>query len=261
VRARAAVADIPAIPIEAAAAEGVPALAVGNFSWNWIYERYADADGDPRWRDAAEAYAAGYARADLLLRLPFHEEMSAFPRREDVPVVAGPGRARRAEIAAALDGPAGATWVLLSFGTLAWPEAALRRLEALEDFVFLSVRPLEWRRRNFRAVDRNRFPFSDVLASADLVLTKPGFGIVSECVVNAKPVVCVERHDFAEAEVLAAALRRHARCVFVPQAALYAGDLADAFRLALVAPAPPEAVAAGGAQVAARRIAQLAGLE
>ncbi len=249
--------DIPGIPLEAAAAEGLPRVAVGNFSWNWIYR--SDPAAGPEGREAAARYEAAYARADLLLRLPFHEPMDAFPRKRDVPVVAEPGRPRRGELAARLGLPAAATWVLLSFSSLAWDREALRAAARTEGCVFLSVRPLAWRAPRFFAVDRRDVPFADVLASCDAVVSKPGFGIVSECAVNRKPMVYVERDDFAEAAVLETAIRRHLRHARLTQARLYAGDLGAALAAALASPEPAERVPAGGAEQAARCLLEAAG--
>ena len=251
-RAAAVVCDIPAIPIEAARAAGIPALAAGNFSWNWIYEHLALSD--PAWEPAAAAFREGYAGCDLLLRMPFHEPMSAFPRIEDIPVVATPGRDRRDEIAARTGCDPALRWVLLSFSTLHWDDAALRRLGAMEDHAFFTVRPLEWRAPGFHALDRHEFPFCDALASCDAVLTKPGFGIVSECVVNRKPVVYAERPEWPETAPLVDGIRRFGRGAPLTMERLYAGDLRAALDAALAAPPPPGTAPAGGAAIAARRI-------
>lgn len=253
---RLVVADIPGLPLRAADAVGVPRVACGNFSWNWIYESYATTD--PRWTPYAAMYREDYAHAQLLLRQPFHEPMDAFAHIEDLPVLARPGRNRRDEMASALGLDPHKTWVLLSFSRLDWDEAVLTRLERLEDFLFLSVPPLGWPgRRNLHTVDRTRFPFSDVLASSDVVLTKPGFGIVSEVVATGKPVVYALREQWPESAVLEEALRRHARAVPITLDALYRGDLAGALHAALIAPAPREVIAGGGDLMAARRLIEM----
>ncbi|MEM7394088.1 MAG: glycosyl transferase, partial [Verrucomicrobiota bacterium] len=38
------VVDVPALPLRAAREVGVPALAVSNFTWDWIYEPFLDED-------------------------------------------------------------------------------------------------------------------------------------------------------------------------------------------------------------------------
>ncbi len=257
IRAAAVVCDIPALPIEAAAAAGLPALAMGNFSWNWIYEHLARAT--PAWTPVAKAFRRGYSSCDLLLRMPFHEPMDAFPRIEDIPVVAEPGRNRREEIASRTGCDPSARWVLLSFSTLHWDAAALRRLSAMEGHEFFTVRPLEWKAPRFHAVDRDEFPFCDVLASSDAVLTKPGFGIVSECVVNGVPLVHAGRPEWPETGPLVEGIRRYGRGAPLTTDRLYAGDIREALDEALGSPPPPERAPSGGAETAARRIRDFMG--
>ena len=251
------VADIPSIPLEAAAEAGLPAVAVGNFSWDWIYAPFAERD--PRWLRVINLFEQGYRQARLLLKLPFSPAMPVFARHVDIPLLAKPGRDRRAELAAATGADPARRWVLLSFTTLGWSEDALRRVEALETVEFFAVKPLDWPgRRNIHAVDRRRFGFSDVLASADAVVTKPGFGILSDCVANAKPIIYAEREDFIEYPLLERELKRFLPNVHIPAADLYAGRLGEALTAIETAPPPPETLPGGGAEQAADLLAKLA---
>lgn len=251
------VCDIPSIPIEAARAEGLPVVAVGNFAWDWIYEEFVARV--PAWAQAVQAFRAGYAQADVLLRLPFAEPMAAFPRHENIPLVATPGVSRRDEIAAAYHIDAAKPWVLLSFTTLDWDDASLRRVEALSDYVFLTVLPLGWDAVNFCSINRHDFSFSDVIATSDIVVSKPGYGILSECVVNDKPLVYAERENFREYPVLEAALKRHLRFRHIPAAELYAGRLETHLEAARVASPAVESITGGGDVIAARRMLNMAG--
>ncbi|MGD9780736.1 MAG: hypothetical protein AB7V14_01135 [Kiritimatiellia bacterium] len=244
------VADIPSIPLEAAAEAGIPAVAVGNFSWDWIYAPFAVRD--PRWRPVIRAFEEGYRQAKLLLKLPFSPAMSVFPKRVDVPLLAKPGRSRREELAERTGADPGKRWVLLSFTTLDWNEAALREAETLEDFEFFTVKPLDWPgRKNIHSIDRMKTGFSDVLASSDVVVTKPGYGILSDCVANAKPIVYAEREDFIEYPLLERELKRYLKNVHLPAAELYAGRLGGALKAIESAPAPLETLPGGGAGKAA----------
>lgn len=251
------VADIPSIPIEAAAEAGVPAVAVGNFSWDWIYAPFAVRD--PRWRSVVRTFEMGYRQAKLLLKLPFSPAMSVFPKRVDLPLLAKPGRARRKELAARTGADEAKRWVLLSFTSLDWSAAALRAVESLGDFEFFTVKPLDWAgRRNVHSVDRQAIGFSDVLASCDAVVTKPGYGILSDCVANAKPIVYAEREDFIEYPLLERELKRYLKNVHLPAADLYAGRLGEALKAIESAPAPRETLPGGGAEKAAEILMGLA---
>ena len=251
-RAAVVVCDIPSIPIEAAHAAGVPVVAVGNFGWDWIYEDFARRD--PRWQPVVDMIAEGYGKADLLLRLPFAEPMAAFQRAEDLPLLARPGRPRRDELARACGARTDALWSLLSFTSLDWNDEALDMLAALDHVEFFTVKPLTWQRPNIHAVDRVEFSYADVMASVDVVVTKPGFGVMSECIVNNKPMIYTERTDFREYEVLVASIKRFLRHVHLPGSKLYRGELGEALHAIRSAPPPPERLGAGGDQIAAERI-------
>lgn len=249
---RAVVCDIPAIPLAAARACGVPAIAVGNFAWDWIYEAFAASD--PGWRPVIDHFQNGYAQCDLLLRLPFAEPMAAFPLKRDIGVPARPGAPRRAEIARCTGADPAKRWVLLSFTSLDWSPDALKRVRALRDWEFFTVRPLAWSGPNLHALNRREVAYSDALASCDAVLTKPGFGVLAECAVNDKPMIYVERSDFREYPVLEAAVRRHFRHVHLPADRLYRGELRAALEAIESAPPAREPVPAGGDRAAADAI-------
>lgn len=250
--ARLVVADIPAIPLEAAGRAGIPAVAVGNFSWDWIYSAYGNQDS--RWIPVSRCFAEGYARADLLLRLPFHAGMDVFSRIEDVPVVASPGRSRRSEMAEVTGACVDLRWILLSFTALEWGQEALRNVSRIQGCEFFTVRPLEWAGWNIHAIDREVIPFSDVVASVDAVLSKPGYGILSDCLANRKPLVYAERTDFGEYPILEAAIRRYLRHVHIPAERLYRGELSEALDAVGRSDEARETMPLGGDAVAALRL-------
>ena len=249
------VADIPALPIESAAMIGIPRLAVGNFAWDWIYSDFL-ARG-PRWKPIVNILREEYSKTDLLLRLPFCGDMNAFPSIEDIPLVASPGMGRREEIAKLCGCDLGKKWILLSFTALDWGEDALARVEQIRDCEFLTVRPLMWHRSNIHPVDREQVPFSDVIASVDAVVSKPGFGILSDCIVNRKPLIYADRSDFLEYSVLEASIRRYLRHVHIAAADLYRGNLRESLERLWESPEPAETLPRGGDAIAAHRIAAL----
>jgi hypothetical protein len=207
----------------------------------------------------ARCFAEGYRKASLLLRLPFCEPMDVFRRREDIPLVSTTGMDRRREISALHGCDAGRKWILLSFTTLDWNGEALARVEGLRDYEFFTVRPLVWERTRIHAVDRGRIRFSDLVASVDCVVSKPGFGIVSDCVVNGKPLIYADRSYFREYGILEASIKRYLRNLHVPVETLYSGDLRDVLERIWTQPPPAESAPMGGAAIAAHRILEMLG--
>jgi hypothetical protein len=248
------VVDIPATPIEAAASIGIPRVAVGNFSWDWIYSEFMDQD--PGWKPIVDMFGEQYAKTDLLLRLPFCDSMQAFPHVEDIPLVSSPGKCRRSEIADRMQCDPDKKWILLSFTTLEWSEQALGCVERLTEYEFFTVDPLRWERGNIHPIDRSQMPFSDVLASTDAVISKPGFGILSDCIANKKPLIYADRSNFLEYPILVAAIEKYIKHVHIPTAKLYRGDLEESLHALWTTPDPPEKLPLGGDRIAANRIAQ-----
>ncbi len=246
------VADIPAIPLAAARQANVTAVATGNFGWDWIYSDFIQ--HDPRWKIYIEKFSAVYQQTDLLLRQPFAEPMSAFPKVIDLPLLAKPGRNRRAELAEHTGADSAKKWILISFTTLNLGRPALEKISQLGAYEFLTVEPLYWPDSGIHCIDRSVCSFADALASVDLVITKPGFGIVSECIANAKPIIYTDRKDFLEYPLLVEGIKHHCQHAFIASSDLYSGNLAPAIEAIQTAPLPTQTMPRGGAEIAAELI-------
>jgi L-arabinokinase len=252
-RIDAVVCDIPAIPLEAAARLGIPRIAAGNFSWDWIYSEFIALD--KRWQSVVDAFRKAYAKTDLLLRLPFYGDMSVFPNIEDIPLVASPGREHRDKIADETGCDRNKKWILLSFTSLDWNEEALARVGGIDGCEFFTVLPLAWKRKNIHVLDGKQVTFSDVVASVDAVISKPGFGILSDCMVNRKPLIYAERKNFLEYPILEVAVRKYLRHFHIPAEQLYRGDLRESLDHIGNCPEPQSYPEQGGDLIAAARIA------
>jgi L-arabinokinase len=251
------VADIPALPLAAAQRAGIPNIAIGNFSWDWIYEAYVPQN--PRWKFFAEKFRSVYAQTDLLLRLPFAPPMKQFPVIRDVPLLASPGTARREQLAALSGADLKKPWVLLSFTALDLDFQALEKIRAQEAYEFFCVRPLEFPGSCIHSIDRHSICFADSLASCDIVISKPGFGLVSECIVNRKPLIYADRGDFVEYPYLVEGIETCLRNVHLPAERLYAGDFFQALEEIKAAPEPSGQLASGGAEMIAQELIRAGG--
>lgn len=246
------VADIPAIPLAAAQRAGIPNIAVGNFGWDWIYADFAR--HDPQWQIFADAFRTVYEQTDLLLRLPFSEPMAAFPHPIDLPLLSRPGTDRRATLAKKTGADPAKKWVLLSFTSLNLDAPALATVGQLDEYEFFSAEPLAWPGTGIHCIRRSTASFADILASIDVVVTKPGFGIVSESIANERPIIYTERDHFREYEVLVESIETYCRNVFIPGRELYAGDLSRALKCVQETAPPPLDMPRGGAELAAQQI-------
>lgn len=246
------VADIPAIPLLAAQSVGIPNVATSNFGWDWIYSEFTTQD--PRWQFFINRFSNAYKKTDLLLRQPFAEAMTAFPNQIDLPLMADPGTSCRSKIAKATNANPNKPWVLLSFTSLNLDEQARQKISTLTTHEFFTVEPLEWPNTNIHCLKRSLACFADILASCDIIITKPGFGIVSECIANDKPIIYSDRKNFLEYPILVEAIKTYCQHGFISNTDLYAGNLNQALSEIKNAPPPTKEIERNGAHIAAEQI-------
>jgi hypothetical protein len=245
-------ADIPHLAFAAASAAAVPALGLANFSWDWIYRRLAHPH--PELAEAADHCAAAYRSCELLLQLPFAGDLSAFPRREPIALVARrPGVTREeARRRLALDDR---PTVLASFGGLGLADfrLALDRLERYRFIVSEETAAAKVRTVRVSDLDAMGLRYIDLIAAVDVVLSKPGYGIVSDCIAARTRFLYTDRGDFAEYQVMVREMPNYLPVAHVTHEELAAGRLVAALDRVLGAqwPAAPDL---GGAETAAERL-------
>jgi L-arabinokinase len=237
--------DIPPLAFAAAERAGVPSVAIGNFTWDWIYSIYPAFE-----RVAPEVMPAirrAYATATRALRLPLHGGFQPMAGRVvDIPFIARRSTRDRGETRRRL-GIAGDRPVLLpSFGGhgVNLPLEALRRSER-----FTIIEPVR--------EPPHGLLYQDLVAAADVVVSKPGYGIVSECVANATALLYTSRGRFVEYDLFVEQMPRIVRCRHLSQEDLLAGHWAEAIEALLAQPAAPGVPAVNGAAVAADYIVRM----
>jgi UDP-N-acetylglucosamine:LPS N-acetylglucosamine transferase len=92
------------------------------------------------------------------------------------------------------------------------------------------------------------------VAAADVVVSKPGYGIVSECLANGTALLYTSRGRFVEYDVFVEQMPRILRCRYLSQEDLRAGRWAPAVRALADQPPPPDRPRIDGADVAAGKI-------
>ena len=260
------VGDVPPLAFAAAARTCVSSVALANFTWDWIYGDY------PRFERLAPGVIGvirgAYARTTRALRLPLHggfEPMAAVT--EDIPLVARRSTHGRETVRHALDIDDDAVVVLASFGGYGLP-LPYREIARASRFTLVvtdhetgpedidASGPLC--RYAIKELAARDLHYPDLVAAADVVVSKPGYGIVSECIVNGAALLYTARGRFIEHDMLVAEMPRVLRCRYVPREDLLTGPWDDAVDALLRQPPPPERLLANGAEVAADAIIAMA---
>jgi hypothetical protein len=270
---RLAIGDIPPLAFAAARAADVPAVALGNFTWDWIYEGYRKwiPDGS-RFIDEIRA---AYAGADIALRLPMHGGFGMFRRIVDLPFIARRTSRNPDDVRRALNLPIRTPVVLLSFGGYGLASIDLGRIATLRDYVVVATADVGANRRadqphasdggslpaNVKMIDEQRLyanglRYEDIVAAVDVVVTKPGYGIISECIANDTALLYTSRGHFVEYDVLVREMPRFLRCGFIANEDLLAGNWQGALDRVLALPAAQKRANVGGAEHAATIIAE-----
>ena len=103
----------------------------------------------------------------------------------------------------------------------------------------------------------NGLRYEDLVAACDVVATKPGYGIIAECIANQTAIMYTSRGRFAEYPVLVDQMPRYLRCRYLDHDDLFAGRWRGVLDRIMASPAPPERAATDGADAIARRIGNL----
>jgi hypothetical protein len=254
------VADIPPLGVAAGARAGVPTVALGNFTWDWIYRAYEGTS------ELVSRIEEAYSAADLALRLPMHGGFDAFRQVRDLPFIARRSTKDPVQVKNALGLPEDERLVLVSFGGYGLEGLDLEALRRLEGYVALvsgSV-PLAdlpeglrgGRQGNLLPFDERAmydagYRYEDLVRAVDVVITKPGYGIISECLANDTALLYTSRGHFVEYDVLASEMPRFVRSRFIDHADLFAGRWQPHLDALLNQPPPPERPPVNGAEVAA----------
>jgi hypothetical protein len=236
------VCDVPPAPLEAARLAGIPSVAVGNFTWVDIFAREARNFSEAR--ELADFWREQYALATLAVRTPPAFPMGYFPHIKSVEPIARRGKNIRTELLRALGLPRSQKLVLLYFGTFGDNDLKVPEIPGV---TFLAMTKMP---HPALEIDPAIWHFPDVVATADCVIAKPGYGTTGECMANGTPMVFHPRTEFAEYAVLRKAIIQWGGGVQLPlrklESGQWQGALEEAFQLT-----PKKVRSNGAAQTAA----------
>ncbi len=204
----------------------------------------------------AERAAMCYASARRLYRLPFHAPMRVFGSIVDVPLIARRCRLLPAEARNRLGLPSAGPLVLLSFGGLGSPAIEVSRFAEFPGVRFVATEACPHAPSNLIVLDRPQLDYAMLLRASDVVLTKPGWGILSASLVNGVRVLYATRDDFPETPILVEALQAHATAEPIALEDLVRGEIRAPLEALLARPVAETELAADGAARVAELLAE-----
>lgn len=202
------ISDISAFPFEAAYTLGIPSIGISNFTW---YTAYQGLIADPLLEPLKEAYEkmtyffslAGSQEPDWGMKGT--KQFGFFARNVDENEV---HRIRK------LVNPTGDQFVVF-FGL--GMKIDIERLERLPiwdspNCTFIVSSNVQVQRSNIFSIPQDYIESQHYIAAADLVISKPGWGIVSEAVCARKPLLILDRQMMKEDQHTISYLKENHLC-------------------------------------------------
>ena len=152
-----------------------------------------------------------YGHAKVALRVAPGLPLSAFLNVVDIRPITETVPSRRAEIRKQLGVKESEQLVLLAFGGIPLETLPWEKMEQMRGYHFIVNTPPN--RVSSRIHVNSTIPhsFSTLMASVDLIMTKPGYGTIVEAVALGMPVVYVRRYNFADEAPLVEFLHQYGR--------------------------------------------------
>jgi hypothetical protein len=253
------VSDAPSLGCAAAALAGIPSVVVSNFTWDWIYSGYPEHLSSAP--DLIPTIQRAYRQAEAAWRLPMHGGFEAFSEIEDVPFIARHSTHAREDTRKTLGLPFDRRLALSSFSIYGADGIDFTRLDSTREWDVVLTGSGEppppcagTRFVHEPTMYAAGLRYEDLVAASDVVVTKPGYGIISECIANGTAIVYTSRGRFVEYDVLVREMPRYLRCAYLDQESLFAGRWRAALDRAANAPPPAEKPATNGARVIAEKL-------
>jgi len=227
------ISDISPLAFPTAKALGIPGIGLATLDWHSIYAHWLDADDE-----IITTLAEAYGQCDLLLTPPMSMHMPVFPTQQQIPLIATAANSITNPVTADARKKA-----LVLFGGCGNPPYEMQALEEMHAWQFLipdvdhhvaadlpdNVQPIRFS-ADLRPVD--------MMPHVDVVLCKPGYGVLSECWVTATPIAWVERPDFPEFPMLKEWLERSFPACGISRSDFQSGQWQPALDTALIHSSP-----------------------
>ena len=193
------ISDIVPQPFIVADELGIPSIAISNFTWHYIfYNLFGDTPATRRIKKA-------YQYAEMALVLPFNEDMDflKFRKKKKISLVSREITVDRHAMRRKCGVSDDELLVYVGVG-LSFDSSFMRGMKkiAMPDVKFLVSSNAELPFENVIKIPNNETETQNYIAMCDLVVSKTGYGTVSEAVRAKIPMFLLKREGFKEDELI-----------------------------------------------------------
>ncbi|PJZ69234.1 glycosyl transferase [Leptospira perolatii] len=212
--------DSASLPFRVSHRNGIPSLFLGSFTWDFIYSKYESSN----FADFAQDHSKEYSLCDLGLILPFSCPVTSIRNTKEIGLLGRRPTLSKEEARKQFGFEADITYFLFSFGAYGveaknfdwknWNPASKRLVTSGTEMNGPSPQSL-----GVISIPSCHYP--NLIRACDYVLTKPGYGILSEAYYAGTPVIYTDRGNFAEYEALVSELKAKFKSAYIPHESLY----------------------------------------
>lgn len=218
-------ADVPYLPLAAAQSVGIPTVAMCSLNWADVVECYF-----PEEVERIQTIRSIYQRADAFLVPDPGMDMPWLPNLRRIGPVGRLGVRCRAELGKYIGLSADAYLVLVGMGGMhhaldlsQWPS----RISG-KPVRYLVPEGVQGQVGNSTVAANLPFRYVDLMASSDLIITKPGYGMFVEAAALGVPVLYVRRDGWPDVPSLVSWLHTVANASHIEPEQLQQGSVSDA---------------------------------
>jgi L-arabinokinase len=253
------VTDFSPWAMELAARAGIPCKGIANFCWDYIYEPYTQEFPEFSW--IPDAVRKLHAECTEVLRLPFNHEFKAFKKVTDIPMIARISHKEKDHIRKDLGIPENSLCVLLSFGGFSIRDFSCPWIKKQDKYHFIACETSALNVPGLQNLDRYRLKeldleYCDLVKASDCVITKPGYGILTDCIANDAGMIYTWRGEFREYDILVKAAEKYLKGTYIPPEKLKRGEFEQTLGEYFGNTGPLTSVPANGADMASDIILQ-----
>ena len=217
------ISDSSSLPFLLASSLKIPSFFVGNFTWSSIYSHYAAYDKN--FIEHADILSQEYSLAKTGFILAFSMPIDCIANQVTIGVVGRKPTSSKAELRKKYAMKDTEMYFLLSFGAYGLEDKNIQFDNLPSNYVpvvsghegFFSTRVMR--------ISDDHYP--NVVCACNYVLTKPGYGILSECYYANTPIIYTDRGDFPEYPYLVQALDTFFESYYITQDQLSSMNFLD----------------------------------
>ncbi|HEC29111.1 MAG TPA: hypothetical protein ENI65_05950 [Gammaproteobacteria bacterium] len=203
----------------------IPVINMCSLSWVDIYKAYCA--HYPGATGIIGQMKEAYNKAEVFLGLTPGMPMTELANVRKIATVARTGVDRSGWIREKTGLASSARLVLISYGGVGLP-MDFNCWPRLEDVIYIVASKDITTREDFISIESVGVNYIDILASCDVVITKPGYGMFAESACNGIPVLYTRRPGWPEESYLVEWLKANAVCDELSRDDLQGGNISEA---------------------------------